>query len=55
MDDEHKRLLASWNLEGAAAIWWDAQTANTPEENFTWPMFKEAFEGQYLPATRRDK
>ena len=55
LDDEHKRLLASWNLEGAAAIWWDAQTANTPEENFTWPMFKEAFEGQYLPATGRTR
>ena len=55
LTDEQKRLLASWQLEGAAAAWWRAQTANVPEEDFSWEKFKEEFEAQFLPATGRTR
>ena len=55
MNDEQKRLLASWQLQEAAAIWWDAQTINIPKEESTWEKFKEAFEAQFLPTARKTR
>ena len=55
LNDEQKRLLASWQLQGAAAIWWDAQMANVSENDFSWGKFKEEFEAQFLPTAGKTR
>ena len=50
LQDEQKRLIASWQLQGEASAWWETIIIDEPEEEFTWDRFKEVFEKRYMPS-----
>ena len=50
--DEEKVLYASYQLQGAAAAWWENYQAMLPEgQTLTWAAFKEAFHDAHIPSS----
>ena len=50
MEDDQKRLIASWQLQDEASAWWETITVDKPKDEFSWEKFKEVFEKRYLPS-----
>jgi hypothetical protein len=49
-NNHEKVLLASYQLSGPAADWWDAYVEGHEEpESINWPEFKVAFHAHYVP------
>ncbi|MDQ4222838.1 retrotransposon gag domain-containing protein, partial [Pseudomonas aeruginosa] len=48
IEDEQRRLLASWQLQEGALSWWESVIRNEPEEEISWERFKEVFKEQYI-------
>ena len=53
LSDERKRHMASWQLQGGAAAWWDSTIANISEDDISWDRFKELFEEKFVPTVGR--
>lgn len=50
LQDDQKRLIASWQLQREALAWWETVIVDRQEDEFTWGKFKEVFEKRYLPS-----
>ena len=48
IEDATKRKLASRQLQGRAADWWNSITIDTPEEGITWEQFQVRFEAKFI-------
>ena len=48
IEDATKRKLASRQLQGRAADWWNSITIDTPEEEITWEQFQVRFEAKFI-------
>ena len=42
------RLIASWQLQEEALVWWETVTVEELADEFTWSRFKEVFEQRYM-------
>ncbi len=55
LSDEQKRIMAAWQLQGGAAVWWNSVTAYVSEDDMSWEEFKEMFEEKFKPAAGRTR
>ena len=51
--DTTKIILAAFQLEGEAQVWWNWAKTSEELEAMTWPEFHELFMGKYFPTTAR--
>ena len=51
--DTTRIMLASFQLEGEAQIWWEWVTTSRDLETMTWDDFRILFMGKYFPASAR--
>ena len=49
LEDQRKRLVASWLLQEEAQNWWDIVMVRGIADNMTWTRFKELFNDKYIP------
>jgi len=53
IEDATKRKLASRQLQGRAADWWNSITIDTPEEEITWEQFQVRFEAKFISTSQK--
>jgi hypothetical protein len=50
LEDDHMWLIASWQLQEEASIWWEMVTLDESADELTWSRFKVVFVQRYMPS-----